>query len=552
MAFIKKIALLLCLLPLWLLAQKEYSLQLNANAEVNALVKVFTTIKGDSLTILKASQNVKSTLWKNGYLAAEGKLIFADSTATLNILANQKYSFNTLAIQWQDSASPTRPSLFFDTEYFKEFDALEEYQQKLINNLENNGYPFAQVSITEIELKNDTVLANINIDEGPYIRLDSLVIKGYTKFSKNVLRYFLNYKQGMPYKEAYIQKLPDLINQVEYLKFTAAPAIAFTENKTILFLYIEEIKSNQVDGVVGLNTTPEGETTINGDFQLRLLNIFKRGEEIELRWRRPDESVQSLNVAGTFPFLFNTPFWLASNVQIFRQDSSFVNTSAEGLLKYYLGGGSLLTGGIGYKASNALRNENSGFGSFNTTQYKLGVELLKTDRVLIPRSGYILKTFGFTAQRVTTENRLPQYGWQVLAENYWRIKKNNVILTKLHSESLFGDNLFINEVYRIGGLKTLRGFNEQQIFTSSYAIGTLEYRYLLGDYDYITVFSDVAFAENTAKNSYISNVYTGIGAGFSFRTNAGIFSLFYAVGRDLQNPFDFRTSKIHFGYVSQF
>lgn len=543
---------MLLLLPQFGVAQINYHLQLNTDTEIEFLTEQYASISGDSLAILKAAQNIKEQLWKNGYLAAEGSLNFADSTATLNIHVNKKYSFNTLSIKWQDSSGIARPALFFDTEYFKNYDKVLGYQKKLINTLENNGYPFAQTSITEIEMKNDTVLAQINIDEGPYISIDSLVVKGYTKFSENVLRYFLNYTKGMPYSEEYIQKLPNLINQVEYLKFTAAPAVAFTENKTILFLYIDEIKSNQVDGVVGLNTTPEGETTINGDFQLRLLNIFKRGEEVEVRWRRPDESVQSLNVAVTFPFLFKTPFWFASNLQIFRQDSSFVNTSAEGLLKYYLGGGSLLTGGIGYKASNALQDDNSGFGSFTTTQYKLGVELFKTDRILIPRSGYILKTFGFTAQRITNENRLPQYGWQVIAENYWRIKQNNVIVTKLNSESLFGDNLFTNEVYRVGGLKTLRGFNEQQIFTSSYAIGTLEYRYLLGDYDYITVFYDVAFAENTANNTYTSNVYTGLGTGFSFRTNAGIFSLFYAMGRDLQNPFDFRTSKIHFGYVSQF
>ena len=39
--------------------------------------------------------------------------------------------------------------------------------------------------------------------------------------------------------------------------------------------------------------------------------------------------------------------------------------------------------------------------------------------------------------------------------------------------------VFENELYRIGGLKTLRGFDEDSIFASFYTIGPLETRYLL-------------------------------------------------------------------------
>lgn len=473
---------LFLLLPYFINGQKFYTLKIQADVEDLDFIESMNTNEiYDSLGILNISKQVKSEFYKNGYLEAKGYLTFKDSLATLLVQPNKKFSFNTMSVQWTDSSGLVAPNFFFKNEYFENYEDVANYQSNFISTLENNGYPFAETHLSQIEIMADTLNAAVSINPGPYITIDSVVIKGYTKFSQNVLHYFLNYRQGMPYSEQYIKQLPTLINHIEYLKFTASPAVAFTEKKTTLYLYVDEIKSNQVDGIVGVNTTPEGETTINGDFQLRLLNIFKRGEEIELRWRRPDESVQSLNASLTLPFLFKTPFWLSGSLQIFRQDSSFVNTTAEGLIKYYLGGGSLLSGGIGYKASNTLQDNLDGFGSFTTTQYKLGLELIKTDRALIPRQGYILKTFGFTANRITTEDRLPQYGWQVLIENYWRIKQNNVLVTAINSESLFGENLFTNEMYRIGGLKTLRGFNEQQIFTSSYAIATLEYRYLLGD-----------------------------------------------------------------------
>ncbi|MCX6181458.1 MAG: hypothetical protein NT150_05995 [Bacteroidetes bacterium] len=44
----------------------------------------------------------------------------------------------------------------------------------------------------------------------------------------------------------------------------------------------------------------------------------------------------------------------------------------------------------------------------------------------------------------------------------------------------------------------------------------------------------------------------GFGAGFSFETKAGIFSLNYAIGKQLGNPIDFGAAKIHFGFLNQF
>lgn len=249
---------------------------------------------------------------------------------------------------------------------------------------------------------------------------------------------------------------------------------------------------------------------------------------------------------------------MEANLSIFRQDSSFVNTDIQGLLKYLLESGSFVSGGINYKSSNVLQaltsSQSTGdYGSFNTVFYKLGLELNKTNRALIPTKGFKVKAYGLTGKRKTSDTQQNQYSWQVFGNYYWPIfSTKHILKTGIQTQALFGENLFINELYRIGGLKTLRGFNEQSIYASSYGIGTLEYRYMIGKYDYLTLFGDFAYAENRTGNSFSSNWFTGLGAGINFETRGGIFSLFYAIGKDDQNPFDVRTSKIHFGYVNRF
>ena len=112
--------------------------------------------------------------------------------------------------------------------------------------------------------------------------------------------------------------------------------------------------------------------------------------------------------------------------------------------------------------------------------------------------------------------------------------------------------IYRNELLRIGGLKILRGFDEESINTSSYSIFTLEYRFLLDRNSYFALFSDGGYYESKDVENSFSDTPLGIGAGINFETKAGIFSFNYAVGRQFDNPIEFRAAKIHFGFVNLF
>ena len=46
---------------------------------------------------------------------------------------------------------------------------------------------------------------------------------------------------------------------------------------------------------------------------------------------------------------------------------------------------------------------------------------------------------------------------------------------------------FTNELFRIGGLRSLRGFDEESIFASAFVIGKTELRYLLEQNSFLRV-----------------------------------------------------------------
>ena len=112
--------------------------------------------------------------------------------------------------------------------------------------------------------------------------------------------------------------------------------------------------------------------------------------------------------------------------------------------------------------------------------------------------------------------------------------------------------MFDNELIRIGGLFTLRGFDEESIFATFYSIATVEYRYILEQNSFLYLFFDGAYYEKDNVKGYVSDRPIGFGAGMSFDTKAGIFSISYALGKQFDNPILFRSAKIHFGFINYF
>ena len=95
----------------------------------------------------------------------------------------------------------------------------------------------------------------------------------------------------------------------------------------------------------------------------------------------------------------------------------------------------------------------------------------------------------------------------------------------------------------------LRGFDEESQYLSRYGIGTVEYRYLIGQNSKFFVFADGGWGRGINKEPI---GYLGTGAGMSFETRAGIFNLVWAIGKRDDTEFNLRQSKVHLGFVNYF
>jgi hemolysin activation/secretion protein len=300
--------------------------------------------------------------------------------------------------------------------------------------------------------------------------------------------------------------------------------------------------------------------------------IFKSGETFDINWRRLQTQTQDLKATVIYPYILGLPFGADYNIKIYKKDSAFIDINNAFGLHYYFSGLNYLK--VFYKQRNANLISTAGlenatvlpdYADVITKSYGLAVVLEKMDYKFNPHKGYSVTLQGSVGNRQIRKNPkindaaysslalvTSQYQTDGIIMGYINIVKNHVLKLSSQFGSVFGNTIYKNELYRIGGLRTLRGFDEESIYASSYIIPTIEYRFLFEKNSNIFLFAEGAWYENKSSTTFITDTPMSIGAGINFETKAGIFNLSYGIGKQFNNSFDLRTGKIHAGLTALF
>jgi outer membrane protein assembly factor BamA len=446
--------------------------------------------------------------------------------------------------------------------------------EKILNWCENNGYPFASIRYDQFVFDNENVSASVILNTERLITIDSVIVMGEPKLSTVYISNYIGVKPGDVYNESVIRKIPGRIKELPMVTETRAFNIAFTENTARVILYLQDKKASQIDGVVGVlpDNNNTGKVQLTGDLRLRLLSSFGRGELFDLNWKQPRSKTQDLKVNLNYPFILNTPFGIDLKLAIYKSDTSYLETTLGAGLQFLLRQGSFLKLFVEDKNSSLLSTkqyENATvlppFADVRKTMYGAALKFINVDYRLNPSKGYIIDFSAGAGNRNISKNgkinpevydslelKSLQYNGEISADMYIRVLPKFILNPGVKTGGLGGNSTFDNELYRLGGLNSLRGFDEESINASLFAIGKVEIRYVLEQNSFLQLFFNGAWYERNSNSGYVSDKPIGFGAGITFDTRLGIFSFNYALGREFSNPVQFRAAKIHFGLVNYF
>jgi len=532
----------------------------------------------DKSDAYKEIDNILLALQYKGYLLAAADTIFSDSSSVTAIVSeNLLYKTAKLRLGNLDPTLASKLGISEKLYFNKPFRYREVARslEKIILYYENNGFPFVSVNLDSVSTQHNQLSAVLNVRKNKFFKIDSVKIEGSARVNAKFLYRYLSVKPNMPYSEETMKGVSQKIRQLPFVTEKQTQRVQLTERTNKLILFLDKKDASQFDGIIGL--LPDADTkktVVTGDVKLKLINgVLRNGETFDLEWRRLQSQTQDFNGRVIYPFLFGTPVGTDYSLKIYRKDTTFIDITNNIGLQYYFSG--LNNFKIFYKQRATNLISTSGltnvtnlpeYADISTRSYGAGIFLEKLDYRFNPRQGFAITLNGQTGNRTIKKNpkvnevaydkllmRSTQFQFDLSTALYIHLQGNSVLKFGVQGASVFGNStVFKNELFRIGGLKTLRGFDEESIYASTYVIPTLEYRFIFSQNSNLLLFAEGAWYENNSNGNYISDMPVSVGAGVNFETKAGILSLNYGLGNQFNNGFDLRNGKIHFGLTALF
>ena len=527
--------------------------------------------------------NIVSSFRSAGYLLADVDSVICDTVSCkASIHSGTKYKWAKLKKGNLDDDALA--STGFNERMYAGIVFTPREVSKLMDRIlvyyENNGYPFARVKLDSVSIQDNAISSQIKVSKQRIIRMDSVVVVGNVNIHKKYLYRYLHIKEGSLYNEQQIKQIEKRIKQLPFLTQKQQQLVRITDKNTKLILFLDKKNANQTDGIIGLQPQPTGKTVLTGNVNLKLYNsIFRNGELFSLAWQRLQYQTQNFNANLVYPYLFNTPLGIDYALTIYKRDTTYISVQNNIGIQYLFNGLNYLK--VFFKQSTSNLLSTSGllgatvlpdYADVSTNAYGASFFYEKLNYKYNPRSGISVNVIASIGTRQVKENaqlnpelykgiKLYSSQYQVDASlaYYIPIFKYSTIKMALQGGTINSPQLFTNELYRIGGLKSIPGINEQSIYASSYGIGTVEYHFLFEQNSAFLLFGNYGWYQNASYNFNLNNpglanqdMPYSFGAGVLFQTKAGVFQFNYAIGHQYDNPISLRAGKINFGLVNTF
>jgi outer membrane protein assembly factor BamA len=461
----------------------------------------------------------------------------------------------------------------------------ETVKDKLLQQCENTGYPFATVKLDSFGQSGKAFTAKIYLEKHDLIRYDTIHILGKTHAKKPFLKSYLGLKPGKPYNETTVKRINQRLAELQFIQVIQPRTIEFVNGKAKVNLFLKDKKASQFDALLGLLPGSSGQKVlITGDAKLHLLSPFGYGEDLYLQWQKLQPKTQTLDIKVTYPYLLGLPLGISVKFNLYKADTSYVDVNGDYGLQYQLIGSDYLRASLKQKITIVTDVDTSYIIQNRTlppnidilsNDFALEYFTQRLDYRINPTSGYTLTINGSVGERDIKQNsnitqlydevsgryfsylydsirlKTLEFHLGLTVEKYWRLAARHTIKTNFDGRYFYAPTIFQNEKYRLGGVSSLRGFDDQSIFTPYYAMGNIEYRFLLSKNSFFGAFFNAALVQNSLTQKGFDYPF-GFGVTAAIETKAGVFGITYAMGRQLGNKITFNSAKIHFGYVNYF
>ena len=550
---LKKTIILIFFFPILFFGQQVNFLEIYKNLEL------FKAEKINSNRVRELVNNILLSEIESGYFTCNVDSInLKNQKLKIYLQTGNLISLNSIKVNLPNSLSLNlREDFNSDKTYFNANDFSDKIKKWIIL-MNNNGFPFAEFEFQKSEIINSKINLICNLTSGPLVKIDSIINPEITKKELQLVYKFTDIRNGDLFELNKIYKISENIKNTGFIQEIRPPAYEFIDNKASVYTYFKPQSKNSINGLVGIQPGENETVQLTGNVALSFQNALSYGEVLKINWRRMFNSSQNLIAELSYPFLFNTNFEIQGGLDMIKKDSSFFNFNSKLIVNYK--SNSNFSNGFLFTNNNSTSLLENDYSSTSVNSFGFVTNFKKLDNPINPLRGFKIKSelaYGWkeTYALDTVANnilRSPNFNGNLSFSSYLSLIKRTTIKIKLSGSTIQNNILYENELTRIGGYKTIRGFDEESIWVSSFILGNFEFRYIIDEKSNVFLFSDFAWSESKTNNILRADYFQSFGFGTNISMQNGLLTLIYGLGRKIDNPFLIRTGKIHLGFTSYF
>ncbi|WP_130734237.1 hypothetical protein [Flavobacterium sp. J27] len=552
----KKITTILFLFYFLTSTSQNFYLEINGTTPTESKTIDSITYKKKHInlaSIIVEKKKIDSILIKSGYLefiTKEEKKI-NDSTFNFLYYLGKKTVFVKISTLNTNKETLKLLSLTNDTLKIP-FQETEQWITNQLKTLETKGYPLAKIKLINHKKNSHYLLCQLETKLNKQRKTDELVILGYDNFPKNIKKHLNNSIKNKTFNQQEVSKIYNQLNNLPFVSQIKYPEILFTENSTKIYAYINKSKPNKFDGFIGFANDNEEKLVFNGYLDLLLVNALNSGEKFKLFWKNNGNQETMFNLETELPYIFKSSFGIQSELNIFKQDSTFQNTKIDLNAGYYFSFNQKTF--IGFQKTSSVDIQNTNTESlqnfenqFFTVTYKYSKK--NESNLFLPEKTNISIKSGL-GHRNNNNNKSKQFFSQFEISHLIDLNKKNKLLLKNHTYYLNSNDYLTNELYRFGGINSIRGFRENSLQANFFSGIMSEYKYLVTSNLSLHTILDYGYTED--KSIKKQNKLLGIGVGFELLTNNGLFHFIYSNGTNQNQNIKLSNSIIQISYKAIF
>ncbi len=455
---------------------------------------------------------------------------------------------------------------------FEEFDAEAE---RIIDYYARKGHPFARIEKQNVQIEGDVIWLDLKVNPSEKVLFDTISIIGDANLNRHFLENFLGIEAGNLYNEEWVRGAELKLQELEYAELTGPLQLSFSPGLASLLVPLTNIPSNRFDGIAGFSggSDPEASFQITGMLNLYLSNAMGMGEKIDMQWQSPGSGTQILSLQGSYPYPFRLPMETEMMFALHKQDSSWLQVQVKPAFFFPLSSGSKM-GVFWHNTTNNLINtqirqypENSS-PNLDFTMNLYGLEYRYSTsayfRKIMQEGFRVNLTASAGMKSIQRNDNLPDNVYDETQmrttrvnllshiEKRWQTGSRATLLVGSRSGFINGKNLPPNQLFRLGGFQTLRGFDELSLLASAYSFADVEFRFFTDPQSYFSFFTSGGWYRQASSDNPSNDFPVGFGTGINLQTRAGIFSLNLALGFKKDVSPELRNAKVHVGYISSF